>query len=380
MNEDKTRPLYFPQLDIIRFFAALMIIVYHAYICWCGWYKIPRLLTVGDYKTLSSIGKPIDQLIHNFPIGVDIFFFISGFLITFLLLKEKRNFGKIKLLNFYIRRSLRIWPLYFFLIAIAPLIVWWMRAESPNYLPNILFLNNFHTISTEQWTFPFSHFWSICIEEHYYILWPLLLTLIPRKHLPLLFVFTFSLSFGFKIYTMLATANSWLPIYMNTLSRMDVIVLGALVAYIHIDHPIRFSISKLATSVLVILIICFLAFDNLSNIDSMYSGVTKRFFYMLLIALSLMNFMFNPNVIIDAKKWNWLLYLGRISYGIYMYGNIIVVIVMVKIMQAYSINNIYLFFILVLTLSILIPIISYEILEKPFLKLKDKFALIKTRL
>ena len=103
-----------------------MIVIYHAYIAWKGWFGLPGVLSTGDYKTFTGLGMHVDQFLRNLPVGVDIFFFISGYLLTYLLVVEKEKYGKVNIPNFYIRRGLRIWPLYFFLVAVAPFLVNWL--------------------------------------------------------------------------------------------------------------------------------------------------------------------------------------------------------------------------------------------------------------
>lgn len=82
---------YIPHLDVLRLLAAMMIIMLHAYEAWVGWYGQVGLLSNGTFKTLSSYGSWVDQFIRNFGHGVDVFFLISGFLITYLLLAEKKR-------------------------------------------------------------------------------------------------------------------------------------------------------------------------------------------------------------------------------------------------------------------------------------------------
>lgn len=108
---------YIPHLDVLRLLAAMMIIMLHAYEAWVGWYGQVGLLSNGNFKTLSSYGSWVDQFIRNFGHGVDVFFLISGFLITYLLLAEKKAHETISIGKFLIRRTLRIWPLYFLIIA-----------------------------------------------------------------------------------------------------------------------------------------------------------------------------------------------------------------------------------------------------------------------
>src|SRR5687767_7776123 len=104
-NTDKQR-IYFKNLDMLRFFAAYLIVLLHCFFGWRAKFGHPEFIT----SNLSP--KWMDKLelvVHNFSFGVDIFFLISGFLITYLLLSEKKKNGKVDVVKFYIRRALRIW-------------------------------------------------------------------------------------------------------------------------------------------------------------------------------------------------------------------------------------------------------------------------------
>jgi len=380
LEENKSSAVYIPQFDIIRFFAAFMIVIYHAYIAWKGWFGLPGILSTGDYKTLSGIGYHVDLFLRNLPFGVDIFFFISGYLLTYLLVVEKEKYGKVNIPNFYIRRGLRIWPLYFFLVAIAPLLVNWLDEKHPVYWPTIALINNFETICTQQWTYPFAHFWSICIEEHFYIFWPLIVAFIPVRKLPFAITLLLGLSWGYKIYTYIFLSSNWYQIYLHTFSRMDVILLGGLLAVYYIKKPFVFRLHWLSITIIAVILLVLLSFDDISNFENMLNGVTRRVVYIVLLGLIMMDTLFNPERTSRISKFKPLLYLGKVSYGIYMYGNILVLIVIKKVLLHYHINNIYLYFFIVFTASLIIPVISYELLEKPFLRLKQRFALIKTRI
>ena len=194
LQEKTYSTVYIPQFDIIRFFAAFLIIIYHSYIAWKGWFGLPGLISTGDYKTLSGVGFHVDQFIRNLPVGVDIFFFISGYLLTYLLVMEKEKYGKVNVPKFYIRRGLRIWPLYFFLVAVAPFLVSWLGEKQPTYWPTIALVNNFETIKTQLWTYPFAHFWSICIEEHFYLFWPLIVAFVPFRKLTAAIIYLIAFS------------------------------------------------------------------------------------------------------------------------------------------------------------------------------------------
>ncbi|MBK7213919.1 MAG: acyltransferase [Bacteroidales bacterium] len=379
MEEKQKSSVYIPQFDIIRFFAAFMIVIYHAYIAWKGWFGLPGILSAGDYKTFTYTGQHIDQFMRNLPFGVDIFFFISGYLLTYLLVVEKEKYGKVNIPNFYIRRGLRIWPLYFFLVAVAPFLVSWLGEKQPVYWPTIALINNFHTIWTQEWAYPFAHFWSICIEEHFYIFWPIIIAFIPVKKLPLAITLLIGFSWLYKIYTYIWLPANWYQLYLHTFSRMDVILLGGLLAVFSLRKPFKFKLHWSAILTISVILVFLLAFDDLSNFENMLNGVTRRFVYISLVGLIMLDLLFNPERKFTSVLFKPFMYLGKVSYGIYMYGNILVLVVIKKVVLLYNINNIYIYFAAIILLSLVIPVMSYELLEKPFLKLKQRFSLIKTR-
>jgi peptidoglycan/LPS O-acetylase OafA/YrhL len=379
LQEKSSSAVYIPQFDIIRFFAAFIIVIYHSYIAWKGWFSVPGILSTGDYKTFSVFGLHVDQFLRNLPVGVDIFFFISGYLLTYLLVVEKEKYGKVNIPKFYIRRGLRIWPLYFFLVALAPFLIDWLGEKQPVYWPTIALINNFYTIHTQEWSYPFAHFWSICIEEHFYIFWPLIVAFVPFKKLPFIITLLIGLSWGYKIYTYIFLGSNWFQLYLHTLSRMDVILLGGLLAVFYIKKPFVFKLHWITMILISLVVIVLLSFDDLSNFENMLNGVTRRFVYIFLLGLLMMDILFNPDRKSAIGRFKPLLYMGKVSYGIYMYGNILVLVVIKKVMPLLGHSNIYMYFLIIFLASLIIPAISYELLEKPFLKLKQKFSLVKTR-
>jgi peptidoglycan/LPS O-acetylase OafA/YrhL len=96
------------------------------------------------------------------------------------------------------------------------------------------------------------------------------------------------------------------------------------------------------------------------------------------IAIGMSNFLLNPDAMISFKQKNIFHYLGKVSYGVYMYSNILIAIIIEKIIAPYNMVNMYLYFFLNIALTIIISIISYEVFEKQFLKLKTRFEVVKT--
>lgn len=378
-NENR---VYFDNLDIFRFIAAMMVVISHSYEGWCGWNGFPGFMSNGNYKTLSYFGEFLERFILNLSFGVDVFFLISGFLITYLLLKEKEIYGKINIKKFYIRRILRIWPLYYFAIAFTPFLIQWLAPvyKQPDYLPNLLYFNNFHAITTQDWQYPFAHFWSLCVEEHFYVVWPLVIAFIPIKRLPVVFV---SLIFGSIIYRVsvyFGDPNPYnLSIYLNTLSRVDVLVIGALLAYFHYKKPFNFEVHFAVRILVYLLLLACLFVDRIYASETMFLVIFKKYIYVMAAAFWMGNYMFNKNAFFNFKTKNVVHYFGKISYGIYVYHNMIIPVIFMKIMFNNQIYNMYFYFFMMIGLTLLLSWLSYELYEKWFLKLKNRFAVIKTR-
>ncbi|NTW98979.1 MAG: acyltransferase, partial [Geobacteraceae bacterium] len=168
----ETKKVYFPNLNGVRFIAALMVIIQHTE---------EAKIKIGfptSFRKESELGE----------IGVTLFFVLSGFLITYLLQSEKLSSGTISLQNFYTRRILRIWPLYFLIILLGFWIipdfipVLWDKTSGANlssHFSDHLLLDIFFMPNAAIILFPpilyVSQIWSIGVEEQFYLLWPLLM-------------------------------------------------------------------------------------------------------------------------------------------------------------------------------------------------------------
>ncbi len=377
--KENNKNIYFENLDLLRFIAAFMVVIVHAYGGWCSWWGYPRFMTQnGDTKTLNKVGNGIHHFLENGMFGVDIFFLISGFLITYILLVEKEKIGKIDIKKFFIRRGFRIWPLYFLIIAIAPFLVSWLNKPEPNYSAEFLFYNNFHSMYTGNWQYPFAHFWSICIEEHFYLVWPFLVAFIPNRYLLNVFWSVIFISIisrlGFNI-----TEKGFYYMFLHTLSRMDVLAIGAIGAFMYHTNTLRFWIPKYARILLYFLFIIIFSSESHVIYDGIFLACFRKYFYVGIAAIAMLNFLFNPDSLFKIKSKNIFHYFGKISYGIYMFSNILIPVIIEKIIVPMNFINLYFYFFLNITLTLLLAIISYELFEKKILKLKSKFEVIKTR-
>lgn len=377
---NKVQIVYFRNLDILRFLAAFMIVIAHTYEGWKGWFGFPSFMCSNNSNAPSLLGKLLEQFIMNLGVGVDVFFLISGFLITYLLIKEKEETGTIHLINFYIRRTLRIWPIYFLIIAITPFLIKITQSPEPDYLSNILFIGNFSMIKSGVWSFPFAHFWSICIEEHFYLIWPFIVLYFPTKRLPVIFFFVIFLSVIYRGYiSSIPSENQWMQLYLNSLCRFDVLAIGAFFGYVHYFKPIKFNPEPAIRFMLYVLFILIMCLDPIVLYDNLFLATFKKYFYSIFFVFSMGNYLFNPNALLNFKKKNFIHYLGKVSYGIYMFHNIIIPLVIQFIILRYHLSNFYLYTLITYAISIVIPIIIFELFEKQILKLKVRFEVIRTQ-
>jgi peptidoglycan/LPS O-acetylase OafA/YrhL len=382
---DNNPRVHFFNLDILRFFAAFMIVIMHGYRAVLEWTQVPEVLLkntsnrIYQEENLNHTGLFLKRLIDNFDLGVEFFFLISGFLITYLLLSEMKSTGKIDIVKFYLRRLLRIWPLYFLIIALTPFIQIWTDSPHPNYLWSVFFVNNYASIFHGQFEIGLAHLWSICIEEHFYLFWPVLIFLIPKPKLPLLFASIICISFFFKWYYYQFYPNWDFHLKLNTLCRMDTLAIGAWIAWYALkkNRLLNFSIwIRLIVFITFFILICFVDTHHFATV---FEAMFLRLIFTLLFVFILLNYLFNPNVCFNFKKKNALHYLGKISFGIYMYHNILFGLLFQKVIWPFKLEGFWWFWLIYLSAIAIISILSFEILEKPILKFKDRFAIVPTR-
>ncbi len=358
--------LYFKNIDGLRLIAALLVVYHHC------------ILFANDkYPSLYLIGRDIAS--HWGTLGVNIFFVLSSFLITSLLLQEIENTDNLNFKKFYIRRALRIWPLYFmFGVAATCLSAVLFNAigynESAGQIgSNLAYLFSFAI------NFQIMHsynrdiieiFWSVCIEEHFYLVWPLLVWLF-RKKIVLLCTLTLLVSIMSYVFFYFNDLGFRYPQYYFTLCRFDLFALGGALAYYTKKRKIQFSNMAGAGSIAASLFLIFtnytFALSNYTLFTSLVSGVV----FSLLIA-----YLINcKSSILESKIMKEG---GKISYGIYVLHPFMVH-VSLYICAKYCSNQ-YLFCLIYPLLSVattwLVASISYYIIEERFIKMKSKYTII----
>lgn len=361
--------LYFPNLNGLRFVAASVVIIHHIE-------QFKEILGLPNYSKNSLV-----ELIGK--LGVTLFFVLSGFLITYLLLIEQKTKGEIKVKDFYIRRTLRIWPLYFFILILAffifPKILFFNIGELSNqlhhdfwtkfalylfFLPNLV-LGLYPLI-------PFaSQSWSIGYEEQFYLVWPLLIKKIKNKNYIFLSIIGFFIIIkflAFYVFDDYLIQKKYFKIseVFFSMPSIDCMAIGGGFAYLLFNNnKILKNIFTKNFQVVLYFIITIL----------ILSGTFIPFFnnqvYSILFGLLIINLAANPKCIINLE--NILLnYLGKISYGLYMYHTIIIVLVL-KSLSLINVHNVILENILTFFLTIIVAAISYKYIEEKFIEKKTKF-------
>jgi peptidoglycan/LPS O-acetylase OafA/YrhL len=376
----KGSKIYFPGLNGLRFWAAFLVILHHVE-QFKLWQKMPNLFRNTFFEAIG----------HQ---GVSLFFVLSGFLITYLLLAEYEKTHHIAIKNFYIRRILRIWPLYYLIMIIGFFILPRFINIGPVaqlnehftikvllfmfMLPNVLRVTEAPVVGANQ-------AWSVGVEEQFYIIWPLLVRTFRKVFLKFLIVF---ILLKFSVTILMAISLDYLlspdykyMMYLRTIQRfwdllqIEQMSFGAIGAYVlfykkekilkAIYHPI--SQIFMVLGIIVILTIRF-------------KFIGQTLFDALLFTILIINVSTNEKFILKLENSVYS-YLGNISYGIYMFHTVCISLVL-TVLQKTGVDqgNWYVFNGLLYVLSVILTIIvaglSYKYFESFFLKQKERFMIV----
>ncbi|MCW3075356.1 MAG: acyltransferase 3 [Flaviaesturariibacter sp.] len=312
----------------------------------------------------------LQRIVHNLTLGVDLFFVISGFLIVYLLVNEKKLTNTIGLGRFYIRRTLRIFPLYFVIVALAFFLY---RHEEINYFSFLTFTGNFWLITKGDWTVGILNpLWSLCIEEHFYLVIPLLIAVLPHRLLPYLFGFIIIGSIGFRWYAFHHIQWPWMTLYCHTLSRCDFLAIGGLIAYRHHYKPFSFRWPKFFLWASIALLLCVLMLMDNSDFTTLWKALFKKYIFIAPLLILFFYMVFTDLSYTEPKIFR---YLGSTSYGLYMYHTPIIELIS---RNAIINDSAVLKLMTVIILTVVTAGLSFYYFERPLLKMKEGFEVIKT--
>ena len=384
VTQPTTRPAlnHLVQLDGVRFIAVAMVLIDH----WTA-ERLPPILFV-----------PLGSL------GVTIFFVLSGFLISRILLSGKDKLPEPKtahlggyLKTFYIRRTLRIFPIYY-----LTLFILYALNEPPvrrTFGWLALYASNIYIANYATWMGTVDHLWSLAVEEQVYLVLPMLLFLLPRRLvLPaalLMMVGSVALRYG-----LMRHGSTWFIGYVSMPTCLDAFGLGLIMAYLWLYQRPRFEALFSSSIGLIISIIVFglvvwgarttaAAQPTLDyHVNNSYAHVWERlsasFVGFFLIGRAILGFRGPMKTFLESRVSQ---YLGQISYGLYLYHNFIynayhtphthIVLRVWRRLVSYvpTLGSSYAFeFVYFLVITIALASLSWFLIEKPINRLKDRYA------
>jgi peptidoglycan/LPS O-acetylase OafA/YrhL len=360
-------PIHLSGLNGIRAIAAFGVLIFHTTVSLDSFGLDPYIFG------RNSDGQPRGTLLGGF--GVSMFFALSGFLITFLLLKEKQ-LGEINIKHFYIRRLLRIWPLYYLYLAIALItcVVFQVSFIPANVIFYVFLLANIPYI------FGFSvpliaHYWSIGVEEQFYSFWPWLISK-SRNVLGMttaLVVALVVLKIGLRLYDIKyhAGGQSW-PYEVLHVTRFQCMLVGSAGAILFFEENTLFR--KIANHRVVqffswaaIVLVAVNKFHIASFIDNEIICCLTVFIIVGQILKS------NRLINLDTPVFD---FLGKISYGIYVLHPLVIFYLSKAVRfetQSSFVGYVFIFSLVILT-TIFTSYLSFQFFEKRFLEAKGPFT------
>ena len=362
---ERGRSFYRPELDVLRFGAFLLVFVHHGFPLTAAEYAawgVPTILAA-----LIAAGARAGAL------GVDLFFALSAYLITELLLREQRAEGRFDIRAFYVRRILRIWPLYYFaLLVLLPLLGLAMPTDKmPGkfWLAFLFFGGNWACAWWNAYPSALALLWSVSIEEQFYVVWPWLMRLcgplMPLCAVGMLVIATITRAFLIGRVTDLAGMDA--RIWTNTLARLDPIAAGALLALL-----LRGRIPKHGGLARALWIGSGGAALWIAGSALKDPGWIWLVTYPL-AAAGCVAILYGSFGSIGSPRI--LIYLGKVSYGLYVFH---VAAIRLVQMAAPSLPGPVVLLIAFL-LTVALAALSYRYLESPFLRMKNRFERVSTR-
>ena len=391
---DKSR-VYFPALDGLRFAAFGLVYLFHG--------GIPQVGGVLDWA-----GEPFgwratrkgwnsgmfgQTVLDNGWIGVQLFFILSGFLITTLLLREEQRTGRIDLRAFWMRRILRIWPLYYFVVLITFLIIPWLDRDLDS--PKTLELWSDHLLSFltfgGNWSMAFRGqaeykavciLWSVCIEEQFYLFCPLIIAGVrPSRRIPLVAVGMIVGVIGRTLSSIALERKhvSLLFIPYNTVNQLDTLFAGVLLALILEARLVRPKPPRFLSVIAILGAITLLVRRDLAHgsfIGPIVDYVAIWVVGVIWVWIATQEQGWIP-CILSYRGFVWL---GCISYGLYMYHEIAFFLqVWLYDLVGWFPGQDWMAPIVSLILTIGLAWGSYTMLEGPFLRLKKRWSRVESR-
>lgn len=346
--------------DGIRGLAVIAVILTHLHF----------LNLLENYHILLPAFKPL----INGTAGVQAFFILSGFLITMLLIKEKNKTGSISIRNFFIRRTLRIFPLYFVFLLLSTFL-YFLDNQVTNPISLIFswaYIYNF--IPKSHYTSFMGHTWSLAVEEHFYLIWPFVFIFLFRLKFTSRIMWVVGLILLSQIAHLLLMAlhvNNSYFVERWTFVAGSNILMGCLLSMIILSEEWGERFAKYSTKLVLGIAVCLYVSTALFiSDDVVVTKLLAPFIRSICISIFILYiFTHQTSRLVGFLEIRFLKYIGLISYGIYMYQGLFLAtgperVAGVLWPPSQTVG---------LILLVCVAPLSYHFFEKPFIELKSKF-------
>lgn len=362
---------YIKELDSLRAFAAVFVFISHF-----G----PNGGENGFLKILFT------QLIPDGRFGVDLFFVLSGFLITGVLLQAQQHATVSRfyvLKNFVIRRSLRLFPAYFLLLAIL------YAFNYPDVRSHVGFFAtytaNFLSLFTHSWNW-FSHTWTLAVEEQFYLIWPWVILFTPRRY----FLHTVLFFIQLGVVSSVLTGYELSPffnrhfgdfVHVFTFNCFHAFAIGALLSLSQQDERLKRTVPRVFAYLLpaFLLLYAVKCLQPQLHIDLAFLNRLTN----AVLSVNLIAYVVNgkyPKPVAWVLRNRAAMALGRVSYGFYLYHYVLGMLFVYRLHPRYFksgfFSNQYAFAALLFAVVVAVSFASYYAVEMPFLKLKKYVRLV----
>jgi peptidoglycan/LPS O-acetylase OafA/YrhL len=362
-------------LDGLRAIAVLLVVVSHG----------SSLLLARD--TRFAVGG----------IGVGIFFVLSGYLITSLLLRERANRGQISLRDFYMRRALRIWPLYYAVLLLYLVVLVhvhsrpgdsWVSTDSPKYAAfdhvwwsYLVFVQNYVS-DLKHVNLGLGVYWSLAIEEQYYFVWPLILIALTRVRwrwaVPAFLVGATAVSFVLRALTAQHHLGSPGAGDIEWMAHTNIfgLAVGSLLAWSRFDRSQRAAPARGGGFGATVAWVVVAALVLSATIPAQHAGWAIKLphagYYQPLVlsvaVAAIIDYIAGGGSGWSPLQWWPMVYVGRVSYGMYLLHPLVLSVAMHALGGGWAAMGIY-------TLATVgVAASSYELFEKRILRLKRRFS------
>lgn len=357
---------YRPELDVLRCVAFLMVYLSHT---------IP--VEAGSSHWLKAFSNAS-------AFGVQVFFALSAFLITELLSREKSITGSVNARAFYARRILRIWPLYFFALGFGFLV---SRLHSGWAIPvrglaaYLLFVGNWYTGRHGYLPAGIGHLWTITVEEQFYLVWPMLVRYTTKRNLAIFCCIGWVCSQGALISLCRHHAPITPLVWTNSLVQLQYFALGAGVSLF-----LNQSTPKIGRNLRGLMIMCSVLV--LFTADFVFgpqngegpSSVAQTYPEFLLVGVTVTVLLVGFLGLSLHDGLRSFRYLGKISYGLYVFHLPCLMVVSWIVFHLLKHDSPFAVLAIGLPVTIGIASISYRFFESPFLRVKDRLEIVKSRI